>query len=132
LDVSGSSRTLWQVAGVYLGETLRACCDGKWAAAPEALEEAVLELLGGEVQPFQVVRRRILHGRHAPLKPALAEALALAPPEAHGQRLPDYAAPELPWGDGLWPGIDDLPRLGRALGHSVVAAYAVANGHPRL
>jgi len=132
LDVDGSSRGLWQVAGIYLGETLRSCCDGKWAGSPPQLEDAALELLGGEVQPFQVVRRRILHGRHSTLKAALAEALALAPPEAHGFRLSEYLAPELPWGDGLWPGLDDLPRLGRALGHSVVGAYAVALGQPRL
>ncbi|HTV21296.1 MAG TPA: hypothetical protein VMG12_21565 [Polyangiaceae bacterium] len=132
LDVDGASRGLWQVAGIYLGETLRACCDGRWAGAPDQLEDATIEVLGGEVQPFQVVRRRILHGRHATLKAALAEALALAPPEAHGFRVAESRAPELPWGDGLWPGLDELPRLGRALGHSVVGAYAVALGQPRL
>jgi hypothetical protein len=132
LDVDGSGQALWQIAGVYLGESLRSCCDGQWLAAPERIENAAIELLGGEVQPFQVVRRRILHGRHATLKAALAEALALAPPAAHGVRAPEQFAPELPWGDGLWPGVDDLPRLGRALGHSVVAAYAVALGQPRL
>jgi tetratricopeptide (TPR) repeat protein len=132
LDIDGASRTLWQVAGAYLGETLRSSCDGKWLAAPQQLEDAALELLGGEVQPFQVVRRRILHGRHATLKAALAEALALAPPEAHGFRWPECLAPELPWGDGLWPDVEELPRLGRSLGHSVVAAYALALGQPRL
>jgi hypothetical protein len=132
LDIDGASRTLWQIAGVYLGETLRSCCDGKWAGAPQQLEDAALELLGGVVQPFQVVRRRILHGRHATLKAALAEALELAPPEAHGFRWSECPAPELPWGDGLWPVVDELPRLGRALGHSVVGAYAVALGLPRL
>lgn len=132
LDIDGSSRTLWQVTGVYLGETLRSCCDGKWLGAPQQLEDATLELLGGEVQPFQVVRRRILHGRHATLKAALAEALALAPPEAHGFRWSECPAPELPWGDGLWPEVEELPRLGRALGHSVVGAYALALGLPRL
>lgn len=132
LDVDGSGQALWQIAGVYLGESLRSCCDGQWLAAPEQIEDAALELLGGEVQPFQVVRRRILHGRHATLKAALAEALALAPPAAHGVRTPEQFAPELPWGDGLWPGVEDLPRLGRALGHSVVAVYAAGLGLPRL
>jgi tetratricopeptide (TPR) repeat protein len=131
LDVNGSNPALWQFAGVYLGETLRACCDGTWVEGSD-LKDATLEILGGEIQPFQVVRRRILHGRHAPMKAALAEALSLAPPTAHGFRLPDPRAPELPWGDGSWPELEQLPRLGRALSHSVVAAYAAAEGYPRL
>lgn len=132
LDVAGSSRSLWQVAGAYLGETLRSCCEGRWLSEPAQLEDAVLEVLGGEVQPFQVVRRRILHGRHATLRAALSEALELAPPEAHGVRVPERHAPPLPWGDAPWPSLDALPRFGRALGHSVVGAYAVAIGQPRL
>jgi tetratricopeptide (TPR) repeat protein len=132
LDAPDSSQKLWQVAGIYLGETLRGCCDGQWLSPPARVEDATLELLGGEVQPFQVVRRRILHGRHATLKAALGEALALAPPAAHGVRVPERIAPELPWGNGLWPTVEDLPRLGRAVGHSVISAYAAALGHPRL
>jgi hypothetical protein len=115
LDVPGASHSLWQVAGLYLGETLRCCCDGRWIAG-ETPRDARVEVLGGEVQPFQIVRRRILHGRRAPLKAALAEVLA----------------PALPWGEDLWPGIADMPRLGRSLGHSVVAAYVSAVGLPRL
>jgi hypothetical protein len=131
LDVPGTSQALWQLAGVYLGETLRRCCDGRWVAG-ETQQDAVVELLGGEVQPFQVIRRRIQHGRRSTLKAALAEALALAPPAAHGSRQPEALAPELPWGDGSWPTIDDLPRYGRSLGHSVVAAYVSAIGQSRL
>jgi tetratricopeptide (TPR) repeat protein len=132
LDVNGSSPALWQFAGVYLGETLRACCDGSWVTGPEHVKDATLELLGGEIQPFQVVRRRILHGRHAPMKAALAEALSLAPPAAHGFRSPVTRVPELPWGNDSWPDVEQLPRLGRALSHSVIAAYAAADGYPRL
>jgi tetratricopeptide (TPR) repeat protein len=131
IDAPGSSQKLWQIAGVYLGETLRWCCEGQWHE-PARIEDATLDVLGGEVQPFQVVRRRILHGRHATLKAALSELLTLAPPAAHGFRMPERIAPELPWGDGLWPTVDDLPRLGRALGHSVVASYVAALGQPRL
>lgn len=132
IDVDGSSRTLWRLAGAYLGETLRSCCDGRWLAPPARLEEAKLALLGVELQPFQLVRRRILHGRHATLKVGLAEVLAAAPPGAHGVRTSDIPTPDLPWGNGLWPELADLPRLGRALGHSVLGAYAAASGHPRL
>jgi tetratricopeptide (TPR) repeat protein len=132
MEAPGSSQALWQIAGVYLGEALRLCCDGHWLSAPPRLEDATLELLGGEVQPFQVVRRRILHGRHATLRAALGEALALAPPTAHRVRTPELLAPELPWGDGMWPTVEDLPRLGRSIGHSVVASYAAALGQPRL
>ncbi len=132
LDVAGSSQALWQIAGAYLGESLRSCCDGEWVGAPDRLEDAALEVLGAEVQPFQIVRRRILHGRHATLRAALAEPLAHAPPEAHGFRVAERFAPELPWGDGVWPELDDLPRLGRALGHSVLSAYAAGLGLPRL
>ena len=131
LDVAGSSQALWQLAGIYLGETLRRCCEGRWIAT-EGPRDAVVELLGGEVQPYQVIQRRILHGRRATLKASLSEVLALAAPAAHGFRVPEALAPELPWGDGLWPTLDDLPRLGRSLGHSVVAAYVTANGHSRL
>jgi tetratricopeptide (TPR) repeat protein len=132
LDAAGSSQKLWQIVGVYLGETLRSCCDGQWLAEPPRVEDATLELLGGEVQPFQIIRRRISHGRHATLKAALGELLALAPPAAHGFRTPERVAPELPWANGAWPEVDDLPRLGRAIGHSVVASYVAALGHPRL
>ena len=132
LDVEGVSQSLWQIVGAYLGETLRWCCDGRWLAPPENARDAALELLGGEVQPYQVVRRRILHGRHARLRAALAEALDLAPPAAHGVRSSDAFAPALPWGDGLWPAVEELPRFGRALSHSVVAAYAAATGLHRL
>jgi tetratricopeptide (TPR) repeat protein len=131
LDVAGTSQALWQLAGLYLGETLRRCCDGRWVPG-DSLQEAVLEVLGGEVQPFQVIRRRVLHGRRATLRAALAEALALAPPSAHGFRLPEALAPELPWGDGLWPMVEDAPRYGRSLGHSVVSAYVSAIGQSRL
>lgn len=131
LDVPGASQSLWQLAGLYLGETLRRCCEGRWVFG-ESPQDALVELLGGEVQPFQVIRRRIQHGRRATLKAALAEALALAPPSAHGARQPEALAPELPWGNGSWPTIDDLPRYGRSLGHSVVAAYVTAIGESRL
>jgi tetratricopeptide (TPR) repeat protein len=131
LDVPGASQALWQLAGLYLGETLRRCCEGRWVPG-EAQQDAVVELLGGEVQPFHVIRRRIQHGRRATLSSALAEALALAPPAAHGFRQPEALAPELPWGDGSWPTIDELPRYGRSLGHSVVAAYVAAIGQSRL
>jgi tetratricopeptide (TPR) repeat protein len=132
LDVAGSSQALWQVAGLYLGEILRCCCDGRWIEG-ETARDASVEMLGGEVKPFEVVRCRILHGRRATLKAALSEALALAPPGAHAFRLPEMLSPALPWGGGdAWPGLEDMPRLGRSLGHSVVGAYVSALGQPRL
>jgi tetratricopeptide (TPR) repeat protein len=132
VDVDGASPALWQLAGVYLGETLRSCCEGSWGEPPDEVKDATVELLGGEIQPFQVVRRRILHGRHAPMKAALGEALSLAPPAAHAFRSSEVSQPELPWGDDHWPELEQLPRLGRAMGHSVVAAYAASEGYPRL
>ncbi len=127
LDVRGASRALWQLSGQYLGETLRRCCEGVWQPSDE-LTEARLVVLGIELQPFQVVRHRIAHGRHAPVRDALEPLLALAPPLARSRRAPLAAAPTPPWGARSLPPVEDLPRLGRALCHSVVAAYALEHG----
>jgi hypothetical protein len=131
LDVRGASRALWQLSGQYLGETLRRCCKGAWQPSDE-LEDARLIVLGIELQPFQVVRHRIAHGRRAPVRDALEPLLAMAPPLARQSRAPLDAAPAPPWGEGSLPHLDDLPRLGRALCHSVVAAYAHEHGRVTL
>jgi hypothetical protein len=131
LDVHGSSSTLWRVAGVYVGETLRRVAGGRWRGdAP--LETAILEVFDQEVMPFQVVRHRIAHGRHATLASALESVLAmLTPAQGTGKNASwDGArevAPPLPW-EHEWPGLEELPRLGRALGHSVVAVYCAGQG----
>jgi hypothetical protein len=132
LDVAGVGHALWQLAGLYLGETLRQSCGGQWQGTPEVLADARLSLLGLDVQPFQVVRHRIIHGRHAMLRSALGRVLAEAPESAHGFRVVAELAPPAPWGDRDWPLTEDLPRLGRALGHSVVAAYAADHGQVAL
>lgn len=131
LDVPSASSTLWRISGLYLGETLRRVAGGRWGAG-EPLENATLEVLGQEVLPFQVVRHRIAHGRHATLASALEGVLAgLAGQSAAGKATSwDGArdvAPPLPWAQA-WPGLEDLPRLGRAIGHSVVAVYCAGHG----
>ncbi len=131
-DVDGASRSLWQLAGVYLGEVLQRSCDGQWQAAPERLEDTIMDVLGIEVRPFQAVRHRISHGRHATLKAALGEVIDRAPPEAHGFRVAMELAPPAPWGEQAWPTLNELPRLGRALGHSVVAVFAADLDQHRL
>ena len=132
LDVAGASQSLWQIAGLYLGETLRQSCKGHWHEAPGFAKDARLTLLGFEVEPFQIVRNRIAHGRRATLKVALAAVLEAAPGAARVFHSTEGLAPPAPWGDRPWPGIEDMPRLGRALGHSVIAVYAVDRGHPVL
>lgn len=124
LEVPGVSSALWRLAGIYLGETLRQCCDGKWRTDSELLKDTRLDLLGVEVEPFQLVRHRIAHGRRATLKAALEELLGRAPSSAHAHRAALAEAPPLPWGDDAWPELDALPRLGRAVCHSVIAVYA--------
>lgn len=124
LDVRGASRALWQLSGQYLGETLRRCCEGVWQPGSEH-EDARLVVLGVELRPFQIVRHRIAHGRRATLRDALEAVLAMAPPLARRSRSPLDLAPTPPWGERAFPQPDDLPRLGRALCHSVVATYAL-------
>jgi hypothetical protein len=136
LDVQGSSSTLWRLAGLYLGETLRRVAGGRWRSN-EPLETAILEVLGQDVLPFQIVRHRIAHGRHATLSSALENVLGALPradpdrSSAHHQQArwdgASALAPPLPW-DRDWPSLEDLPRLGRALGHSVVAVYCAGHG----
>lgn len=123
LDVPGISHVLWQLAGLYLGETLRQCCDGEWRRDSGLLKDTRLGMLGVELEPFQLVRHRIAHGKRATLKAALDDILERAPSSAHAHRTVGDVAPPLPWGDGAWPELDALPRLGRALGHSVIAIY---------
>lgn len=135
LDVDGSSATLWRVAGVYLGETLRRVSAGRWHGS-DPLETAVLEVLGQEVQPFQIVRHRIAHGRHAALASSLAGILSSLSQASTSSKLAGWAGahevcPPLPW-ERDWPTLDDLPRLGRALGHSVVAVYCAGHGASQL
>ncbi len=130
LDVPSSSATLWRVSGLYLGETLRRVAGGRWGSG-EPLESATLELLGQQIQPFQVVRHRIAHGRHATLASSLEGVLAELSGHA-GSKAASWegasdVAPPLPWA-GAWPSLEDLPRLGRALGHSVVAVYCAGHG----
>jgi hypothetical protein len=124
LDAAGVSHALCQLAGLYLGETLRHCCGGQWEGPPGPFAEAKLMLLGFELQPFQLIRHRIIHGRHAMLRSALGRMLEQAPESAHRFRSPVQLAPPPPWGDRDWPSTEELPRFGRALAHSVVAVYA--------
>lgn len=131
LDDGPASSSLWQLAGYYLGETLRLSCEGRWVAA-RAPEDATVRVLGVTLAPLQIVRHRITHGRHATLRSALEELLATAPTAAHQRRAAVSFAPVPPWGDREFPPLEDLPRLGRALGHSVVAAYALEASRTRL
>ncbi|MEY2929776.1 MAG: hypothetical protein RL033_525 [Pseudomonadota bacterium] len=131
LDVPNASATLWRISGLYLGETLRRAAGGRWGEQQE-LEDAVLEILGQEVLPFQVVRHRIAHGRHATLATALESVLAGLPGRSSSGKAASWegaqeVAPPLPWAEA-WPTLEDLPRLGRALGHSVVAVYCAGLG----
>ncbi len=129
LDVAGASQGLWQIGGLYLGETLRQCCKGHWHENPDLLKDAALTVLGFDVQPFQIVRHRIAHGRRSTLKAALAGVLEAAPSAARAFHSAGNLAPSVPWGERHWPDIEDMPHLGRALGHSVIAVYAVERGH---
>jgi hypothetical protein len=129
LDVAGAGQGLWQISGLYLGETLRQCCKGHWHENPDLLKDAGLTVLGFDVQPFQIVRHRIAHGRRSTLKAALAGVLEAAPSAARAFHSTENLAPSAPWGDRHWPDIADMPHLGRALGHSVIAVYAVDRGH---
>jgi len=132
LDVPGASVSLWQMSGLYLGETLRIAYAGRWQDG-ENLEGSTLVLEGQVVQPFQIVRHRIAHGRHATLESALSDALGPAPtPPLPGWEDAQRTSPSLPWGSREWPGVEDLPRLGRALGHSVVAVFCASHGIPAL
>jgi hypothetical protein len=124
LDVAGSSQALWQITGLYLGETLRQSFDGQWQGSLEQLRDSALQVAGRDVHPFQILRHRIAHGKHALLRSSLRGLLEEAPFEAQAFRSARDFAPPTPWGDRSWPSLDELPRLGRALSHSVVALYA--------
>lgn len=117
------ARALWQLAGFYLGETLVASCGGHWLEAPAELLDGRVLVLEREVTPFQLVRSRMAHGQHARLPAALAPIVGLA--QAPARAFHDGSAPQPlpPWGPQPWPNADLLPRLGRALGHSVVSSY---------
>jgi hypothetical protein len=131
LDVPRASEALWQLGGVYLGEVLRHSCAGRWQASGE-LKEAVVLVAGRELRPFQIVRNRIAHGRHATLASALAPVLEQSQGKLERSAGTPAACPPLPWGERAWPPLEDLPRLGRALAHSVVAVYAAQHGVPAL
>jgi hypothetical protein len=122
-DVEGPGHALWRAAGAYLGEALNACCLGRWGGSAVELSETRLEVLGAALEPFQLIRGRIAHGRHGTLRAALSGLLAKAPEAARRACTPSKLAPVLPWGGDTWPSGDDLPRLGRALCHSVVASH---------
>jgi tetratricopeptide (TPR) repeat protein len=140
LDVQGASSTLWRLAGVYVGETLRRVAGGVWRGN-DPLETAALEVLGQDVLPFQIVRHRIAHGRHSTLASALEGVLANLPKGEPGRSSASQrqacwdgarnVAPTLPW-DREWPSLEDMPRLGRALGHSVIAVYCAGHGSSAL
>ena len=131
LDVNGASATLWRISGVYLGETLRRVSGGRWRGN-EPLESAVLEVFGQDLQPFQIVRHRIAHGRHATLASSLESILPLTSRSSSSGKPASWegareVCPPLPW-ERDWPTLEELPQLGRALGHSIVAVYCAAHG----
>jgi hypothetical protein len=122
LSADEPAQALWQAGGLYLGDTLVQACRGEWCGAQESLLDVCVSVFDGEVAPFQIVRNRLLHGKHARIPTVLAELLGDAPRVAQLYRSNNPPAPAPPWGEP-WPSLDDLPRLGRALGHSVVARH---------
>jgi tetratricopeptide (TPR) repeat protein len=117
------SETLPLLAGVYLGETLRQCCQGRWVGDASRPDDAKVSLAWEDIWPMRVIENRIRHGERAPLRAALSRTLELATPSAHRYRITAPLAPEAPWGEGRWPVAETVPRIGRALSHSVVALY---------
>jgi tetratricopeptide (TPR) repeat protein len=117
------SDTLPMLAAVYLGETLRQCCQGRWVGDAARPDDARVSLAWEDVWPLRLIENRIRHGDRAPLKAALSKTLELATPSAYRYRITSPLAPETPWGEGKWPVADTLPRIGRALSHSVVALF---------
>jgi tetratricopeptide (TPR) repeat protein len=115
--------TLPMLAAVYLGETLRQCCQGRWVGDAARPEDARVSLAWEDVWPLRLIENRIRHGDRAPLRAALSKTLELATPSAYRYRITSPLAPETPWGEGKWPVSDTLPRIGRALSHSVVALF---------
>jgi hypothetical protein len=87
-------------------------------------DDARVSLAWEDVWPLKLVENRIRHGDRAPLRAALSKTLELATPSAYRYRITSPLAPETPWGDGKWPVAETLPRIGRALSHSVVALYS--------
>jgi tetratricopeptide (TPR) repeat protein len=118
------SDTLPMLAAIYLGETLRQCCQGRWVGDAAHPDDARVSLAWEDVWPSKLIENRIRHGDRAPLRAALSKTLELATPSAYRYRITSPLAPETPWGDGKWPVADTLPRIGRALSHSAVALYA--------
>jgi tetratricopeptide (TPR) repeat protein len=115
--------TLPVLAAVYLGETLRQCCQGRWVGDAARPDDARVSLAWEDVWPLRLIENRIRHGDRAPLRAALSKTLELATPSAYRYRITAPLAPEPPWGEGKWPTADNLPRIGRALSHSAVALF---------
>ncbi len=111
------------VLAAYIGESVRHAYDGSWRAVTAEPRSAHVEARGSTLVPVHQVQARLREG--APL--ALDE---FAPLEIAHRELPEWsrrideqARPPTPWAPAVWPTIQDVGTLGRALSRSIVGLY---------
>ena len=111
------------VLAAYIGESVRQAYEGSWRAVPAEPRSAHVEARGSTLVPVHQIQARLREG--APL--ALDE---FAPLEIAHRELPEWsrrveeqALPPTPWAPAVWPTIQEVGTLGRALSRSVVGLY---------
>jgi hypothetical protein len=114
------SGALLDICGRYLGETLCRGAGLAWTGPNQSLCSG----RGLELDPGRLMRDRVSHGQHAPLRTVIDRVRARGGAEIVSAA-PDgpAPAPELQNLTGNWPTAAAAQRLARALRHSPVGRY---------
>lgn len=124
-DVASEPGSASLLLGAYLGECLRQAYGGEWHGKTAASDETSVAAVGRSWHPFRAVGARL--GRVTPLR--FEPPGALHPgAEPYAQRLSIPLVPPAPWDPDAWPEPALVPRLGLALGDSIVGLYCAELG----
>lgn len=118
----GTSDAVVQLAGAYVGESLRQAFGGDWAGSLAQPATASVEAIGMSLRPCERVSLRLRQG----------EPLSIEPPNTRhpgadplGNSVPLSLVPPCPWDPKPWPSSQELAELGRLLPQSIVGLFCV-------
>ncbi|HET9958188.1 MAG TPA: tetratricopeptide repeat protein [Polyangiaceae bacterium] len=120
-DNSEPPRSVLELLGSYVGESLRQAFGGEWhVPRPDPLA-ATVQAAGLSIHPFEQVQSRIQAAEPLPI-PRLTRLHPGADPL--GNSVPLSIAPPAPWDPDPFPDTATFQLLGRLLPHSVIGFYS--------
>jgi hypothetical protein len=119
--LAASDRAVWLVAA-YVGETLRHAYRGAWHLDDTAPYDGKIVTRKGQFSVFRNVEKRLRLGSPLGIDEFIERDSNKAGPEWKALRELQLQVPT-PWGNGRWPSVAEVERLGRAMPYSVVSLY---------